>query len=212
VSASTRELIKDSAEQFASNTRRHELTVVRDDGLHRHLRFRAPDSGFYWFDLVTWPGYLTFVGDWPAHVFARVPDMFEFFRGKSGWNRDTINPGYWAEKLQSDRNCAMRYSEHKFRSLVADDVDQYADEWPGLRDAVAAQILGDEAHWDIAFEDGAREALRDFEFRLNDRRVFAFEGAWEWDFADWDWAFLMACHAIQWGIAQYDARITGGTS
>ncbi|MFI6496841.1 hypothetical protein [Nonomuraea typhae] len=36
-------------------------------------------------------------------------------------------------------------------------------------------------------------------------KPFQFEDTWEWSFKDYDWWFLWACHAIVWGIAQYDA-------
>lgn len=36
--------------------------------------------------------------------------------------------------------------------------------------------------------------------------AFTFADAWEWDLRDYDWSFLWACHAIVWGIAQYDAH------
>ena len=33
---------------------------------------------------------------------------------------------------------------------------------------------------------------------------FRFTDTWEWDLTDFDWQYLWCCHAIQWGIAQYD--------
>ena len=35
--------------------------------------------------------------------------------------------------------------------------------------------------------------------------TFTFTDTWDWDFKDYCWWFLWACHAIVWGIAQYDA-------
>lgn len=41
--------------------------------------------------------------------------------------------------------------------------------------------------------------------------TFRFADSWEWDLRDWDWWFLWACHAIQWGVAQYEAaRVPAG--
>jgi hypothetical protein len=33
---------------------------------------------------------------------------------------------------------------------------------------------------------------------------FRFTDTWEWELGDWDWQYLWCCHAIQWGIWQYD--------
>jgi hypothetical protein len=35
---------------------------------------------------------------------------------------------------------------------------------------------------------------------------FRFTDTWEWDLTDWDWQYLWCCHAIQYGIAMYDAQ------
>ena len=39
------------------------MSIERDDGLYRHLRFKSSGTNTYYFDLVTWPGYLTVTGD-----------------------------------------------------------------------------------------------------------------------------------------------------
>ena len=80
--------------------RAHEMTVLHDDGLYRHLRFTAmhlcndaewrTTNGFYWFDLATWPGTLTINGDCGTYTFSRTTDMFEFFRSRYGIS--TVNP------------------------------------------------------------------------------------------------------------------------
>src|SRR5436190_22697501 len=121
------------AERFQSDTRDHEMTVLRDDGLYRHLRFKAPDTSFYWFDLITWPGYLAVVGDFgDGYTFTRVPDMFEFFRAKSGWNGGSINPMYWAEKIASGRDGVKRYSMDIFRRLIDEHVAYAVQQRPEL--------------------------------------------------------------------------------
>ena len=81
-------------EHFESATAEHTVEAVRDDGLYRHLRCQKPGTWIYGFDIVTWPGYLAFVGDVGDFVFSRTRDMFEFFRGQAP------NPDYWSEKLQ----------------------------------------------------------------------------------------------------------------
>ncbi len=110
-----------SRERFEHDTAEHEMTVLRDDGLYRHVRFQRPGSPFYWFDLVTWPGRLVVCGDCGDYMFSRTCDMFEFFADGSAGRRSTINPHYWGEKLQGarpGREGAKSYSEDALRSHV----------------------------------------------------------------------------------------------
>ena len=66
--------------RFLGDVDWHVMTVLRDDGVHRHIRLKRPDSGSYWFDLITWPGTLCIDGDCGTYVFRRLEDMFQFFR------------------------------------------------------------------------------------------------------------------------------------
>lgn len=185
--------IADAAARFSADTDKHELTVLREDGLYRHLRARNPEHGAYWFDIITWPGCLTIRGDLGnAYTFARLPDMFEFFRGKQ------INPHYWAEKLDGGRDSVQVYSEDVVRQLVTEhvvDAIRYSDAPRGIGKAIRTEILGE----DLTDEADARELLEIFNFK-----GFVFDDVWEWSFKDYDWVFLWACHAIVWAIAAYD--------
>jgi hypothetical protein len=233
----------DVAESFRRDTAKHEMTVLHDDGLYRHLRFRSPENGFYWFDLVTWPGVLAINGDMAGSMFARLTDMFEFFRS-GAFGSDRINPGYWAEKIRAGSH-VKEYSEERFRQLVTEDAEGSAADYPGLMDAVREQILNSD---DIVYEDSARGLLDEFEHGasvtarctcggiregiseteatgwrvshpatapsgsgrhiVTTGRVegFRFSDTWEWDLSEWSHQFLWCCHAIQWGIGQYDAH------
>ena len=194
----------DVAESFRRDTAKHEMTVLRDDGLYRHLRFRSPENGFYWFDLVTWPGVLVINGDMGGYMFARLTDMFEFFRS-GAFGSDRINPGYWAEKIRAGSH-VKEYSEECFRQLVTEDAGGSAADYPGLMDAVREQILNSD---DIVYEDGARGLLSGFEYGAADDgsvEDFRFSDTWEWDLSEWSHQFLWCCHAIQWGIGRYDAH------
>ncbi len=150
------------AARFAADTAKHKMTVLHDDGLYRHLRFQAPGTGFYWFDLVTWPGRLAFTGDMDGYVFARTTDMFEFFRTGSitADNPNRINPGYWAEKTDGGRRSCKEYSDKRFKQLVDEYIAEHAEEFPGLAAAVETEL--EDVDWQ--HEDSAREFLRDFEY------------------------------------------------
>jgi hypothetical protein len=192
----------ESAARFAAETKDHVLTVMHDDGLYRHLRFTRPRTGMYRFDLVTWPGHLSFGGDMDGYVFARDPDMFEFFRD----SRYGINPGYWHEKVVAGTDRVKVYSEDRFRQLVVEhftDAVRYGNAPRGLGKAVREEILNDD-YGELGYEEGARDVLNRFEYRRGKER-FSFTDTYEWELRDFNWSYLWACHAIQWGIAQYDA-------
>jgi hypothetical protein len=189
------------AERFARETADHELTVVHDDGLYRHLRARSTKDGmrsFYWFDVVTWPGSLVIRGDCGGYMFTRTDDMFGFFRADGG----SINPGYWAEKTPDFGVSAKKYSEEVFRAQLAEALADYERESPAQAedvDKARAIIAEHEELADMGYEDNARDLLNEL-----DRHTVVVTDGWEWDLKDWDWQFLWCCHAIVWAIARYD--------
>ena len=248
------------AERFARETASHRMIVFHDDGLYRHVRFQhhvlCNDAEYrkghssYWFDLITWPRCLTINGGCGTYTFTRDTDMFAFFRRHRHLGRDgfEINPQYWAEKLRAPEPAgAKKYSEDVFREYVIEYVTEairYGDDVPrGIGRAVRDEIFGPDAKWNVEYEEGAHEALRDFEYSiytttcycgtsaeglaygkaldwgiqhrkqhdpghhaiLKQTATFRFTDTWEWDLTDFDWQYLWCCHAIQWGIAQYDA-------
>lgn len=150
------------ADRFKNDVNDHELTVLHDDGLHRQIRCRSPKNSFYWFDLITWPGYLAFVGDGTGYIFARTPDMFEFFRG-SVWNGQP-NLSYWAEKVVTDREPLREYSIEMLTAQVAEELSEAEKEYPGVTTAWAERTEGFYAEYNLEYEHTAREALDVFEF------------------------------------------------
>lgn len=187
--------------RFKHETAEHEMTVLHDDGLYRHLAFRCTDkkkySGYYWFDLITVPGALIFQGDGDGFIFQRVEDMFQFFRGPVG----RINPAYWQEKVVSGREGLLTYSETAFRDKVVEEFrEACAFGVPrGTGRALREQIFDD--YSEIHYEQGAREVAELFE-----HDGFEFSDVDDWDLKDFNWWLLWACHAIVWGIAYYDTK------
>lgn len=194
-----RDLIAESRERFVQETAEHELTVLHDDGLYRHLRFQKPGTSMYHFDLITWPGHLTITGDCGSFQFSRTADMFEFFSLTHGG----INPGYWSQKLRAPEPAAARtYSYEKFCARVMEWFEEVSSEMTPER---AAELRGDieerliaEHLAEVHSEFGAQYALAEFEhdgLRIGD--------TWEWDLFDYEWSFLWCCWAIASGIEQY---------
>src|SRR4051795_13045901 len=108
-------------ERFLKAVAEHEMTIVFEANLIRQITFKKPSSYNNHFHITTWPGYLAISGDAGCYVFARLPDMFQFFRG------DGVNPSYWSEKVQAaDRHGEVHeFSEEKFHQAVKSDFDDW---------------------------------------------------------------------------------------
>lgn len=198
-------------QQFLQDVAQHKMTVLRDDGVYRHIRFKAPGTLDMHFDLITWPGYLCYTGDMGTYVFTRLTDMFEFFRTKP--ERDAglyINLGYWAEKcVAADRDGIKEYSADKFRSVIAEYVDGWReehgwDEMPeGLREEVD-DVLS-------AADDGeyaAHDAVYRFSYADDEHGKFEFSDFFEYSLHEYTFRFVWCCYALAWGIRVYD-QMTG---
>lgn len=182
------------AARFAQDTANHQMTVLHEEGLYRHLRFRSPRTIEYWFDIVTWPGSLIIRGDvGDDYVFTREQDMLPFFRGHE------VNPYYWAQKLGGGRHSVMEYSEELLRQRV---VEQFVSDarWDGVPAGSGKALRTWVLNEDLSDEREARSVVEAFA-----HRGYEFSDVWEWNFHDYEWSFLWCCHAIVWGIGQYDA-------
>ncbi|MEV6547911.1 hypothetical protein AB0M57_04280 [Streptomyces sp. NPDC051597] len=193
------------AARFARETAGHEMTVLHEDGLYRHLKFADPAGGFYRFDLVTWPHNVFLRGDGFSFGFSVYPtkDMFDVFRGSSGGG---INPGYWQEKVNSGK--VRDWSESLFRAWVLDEATKAENRHPGAVEAVGKQILHSDEH-STEYQGTAEYAVASFrhgDFRLR------IPNDWEHTFEDFSWEFLFACHAVLFGIGRYDAARQAVTS
>jgi hypothetical protein len=156
--------VNGTAAQFARDVATHELAVLRDAGVYRHLRFQRVTEGtdgtrsrssLYWFDIVTWPGCLVINGDMDSYLFgASETDMLTLFRGRQP------DPSYWTQKIRAGKE-TKRYSEDLLRQAVAEYAEEQCDGLPGLPEAIDEEILNRD---EIGCEDGARRLLTEFEF------------------------------------------------
>lgn len=200
-------------DQFFIDVHDHQLTVIKDDGLYRHLRLSRPKSSTYRFDIITWPGYLAVAGDMGEWVFTRLDDMFEFFRG--GLERPSID--YWAEKCRAadrtSRQPIYEFDRAMATLHVEEWIDDYIHQWgegidnswrgDSLRGSVLDSLesaMNDEETVDAFFrwmadvnEDGFTIDYFDMTFRR---------------FQRWSFAFEWICYAIPWAIDQYDSRMS----
>lgn len=173
----------DVFESFSKYTQNHELTVLKDDGLYRHLRMAEPGTRAWSWDIITWPGYLTIVGDVAnGYTFTRIEDMFAFFSTPEN-ERSTFTDGaprldlrYWAEKVVGPASAHVKeYSRTTFAQLVDDrlrelvedntvdpgDAEKYGDapDPDGMTEARAADIRL-EASWHSEDEESAHRWMR----------------------------------------------------
>lgn len=193
-----------SATRFARDTASHEMKVLFDQGLYRHLRFEASDRSGYRFDLHTSPNRLMFHGEVGTYVFSVWPtaDLFNVFRESSLGDRP--NFGYWNEKLTAWSERAIQFSNELFDKQVAKELAKAEEFFPGVAEAWKSFV---EAEYNTEYEEIAREALAAFEYLPEGQwgEAWRFRYTTEWQLDDWDWRYLWACHAALYGIAKFDA-------
>lgn len=187
--------------RFLKDIENHSMEIHCDNGVHRHLTFSNNGSSVYRFHITTWPGYLAISGDMGTFVFARLHDMFSFFRG------DEINLGYWSEKLTAhDKHSGhLQFSEAMFADAVRLDFEGWSfdgdedqtkawgaitDEWDGLLNCANNTH---EAH----------EAAAKWECPVTGQRFTDF---WEHLLEDYSYHFVWCCYAIQHAVQQYDTK------
>lgn len=191
-----------AAEAFPEDVAGHEMTVLLDSGLHRHLRFSNPRASMNWFELVTWPGHLAIAGDMGTYVFERTVDMFSFF--KIGH----VNLEYWAEKTQGAADLTV-HSEH----LVRQYIDECVTEWAREFEPTEAHLTSLRDDLEDAISEGyddtnlTLKALDDFYWQTDrddpNELEFRFDDVSEWRVREFSYHFVWCCYAIAWGIGKY---------
>lgn len=204
--------------RFLLDTANHRLEIIRDDGLYRHLRMKQPGTSCYYYDVITWPGYLTVTGDMGTWTFSRIADMFNFFGAWEGG----INTGYWSEKLEAGAGCSARdllakeYDHDAFCRSLKESLSEYLED-----DGGAEQEEGDwDDEDDTPDSDKAivREVVRDL-CRAGFNNDFeawnaVYDADWPEGFSVWDICdgltfktytshFRWILFAITWAISKY---------
>lgn len=207
-----------TVEGFLENVASHTMNVQQDNGIYRHITFSNNGSSCQKFSIVTYPHHLVYSGDMGTYVFSRVNDMFEFFR-----NDDLrINPYYWSEKVEAaarhggintfNSDLVMKSIKQRVDS-ICHDIEEYFDEYEGdeyetveLFEAAFRDEITE--HFDNAEMDEYRyvSVLDDFESEVIKDLEFIDSGEWINSEA-YSSRYLWCCHAIVWGIQQYDESI-----
>lgn len=188
--------IKLSQDDFLRRIAAHKMTILQDCGVYRHIIFSRPDDGVYHFGLTTFPGHLVITGDCGCYVFRRSHDMFELFR----CNRLSINPWYWAEKMEAHSDDIRIYSAPKIKETLTNNFEVWLEDC-------------DEEEKENAREEFREKILShcDDEADFNSLGYIELECGYlidprEFDAYDFDNGFLFCLYAIVWGIQQYDQR------
>lgn len=114
--------------RFMRDTAHHNVIIEHDEGVYRHLIFKAPGTNSYRFDIITWPGYLTVTGDMGTWTFAREWDMVTHFFPIG--TAEGINPGYWSEKVEAGTHGGREAICYQFNEKgFAIALNEYLNNW-----------------------------------------------------------------------------------
>ncbi|HEU5223099.1 MAG TPA: hypothetical protein VFU07_05385 [Candidatus Lumbricidophila sp.] len=185
---------------FLKQTQGHQLTVLHDDGLYRHLRMHTPADGSIWsWNMVTWPGYLATVGDIAnGYTFTRELDMIGFFEMGMHFQdyysdgAPSIDFRYWAEKLaNTQRDSVREFSKEKFLERVRYTLSDDGYITSEVDDLLSSAAWCDSTH-------AAHEWLEEHSSKVG-------QDTWEWDLSEFSVHFLYTCWAINKTVSAYRA-------
>ena len=207
---------------FAAMTASHEIEVVHDIAMHRHIRMARPGERNWSWEVTTWPGGLAISGDIAGgyvfsnknpdedssaqfgYVFSNrfnALDLFHLEEHRFDHFSDGAPSapfGYWAEKLVGRRtpDCdrAAAYSSSAFLGHVDEILTGLVDDTE--LSAERATELTAEAALNDHTQESAHEWMRDNEDQFPD--------SWETDLSDWTDEFILACYCLQATAQAYD--------
>lgn len=186
-------------EQFLKDMRNHKLTILKDDGIYRHIRLAGPHTSTHFFEIMTFPNYLTYVGDMGSYTFSRVEDMFRFFRMDS--NGLNPNYGYWAEKCIAESvfgGGIREFSIERFKECVIADTLEYLER--GDISELNEEELSEISH--LLDAEDEWEAIT--EIREHDSEIIPLTDFFENRLTKGTYYYQWCCCAIQWAIEEYD--------
>jgi hypothetical protein len=180
------------------STREHQMHILHDEGLYRHLKFEHPSRTDIWrFHIVTWPGHLTITGDLESYTFCAAEDMLDFFT--QGIDPTTgINASYWAEKVraESTQSPVKEYCPDLFERIVETEYakipeicnhdERTLEDWASIKEDMLGQ-----AQWS---EEDARRVGREYPELFPNQDV---------NLVYYSWHYLLSCHAVAWAAKQY---------
>lgn len=188
---------------FLNDVKDHNLKILRNDGLYRHIILSQEDTYHHWFELITWPNHLCINGDMGTYTFSRVEDMFKFFRSSDG--PLYVNTDYWAQKCTArSAEEISEFSEEIFKSRIK---EWYKDFISGvdISDIESEELWQeiDDEFSGVSSNAEAYEAADAYKSRKYGR---IFEDFSEVDCEDYTYQYRWCCYAIVWAIKEYDSK------
>jgi hypothetical protein len=208
----------DVLKAFLTDTDRHQLQIIQDDGVHRHIVLCRPGSSIYLFGLVTWPGHLTVYGDAGTMTFRRLDDMFDFFRTDHPEADLSTNPDYWSGKSEGLSGTARANCFEWDAEGFENNVNTAFDGWKASQEFDPEELADASSESAQLVEQYTYEINQILNISYDEHEAMAMvrdmEGCYE-IFGD-EWydvsarrlrpSFLWLCYAIQWGIRKYDLK------
>ncbi|MFB8120566.1 hypothetical protein ACFQ6U_14000 [Streptomyces sp. NPDC056465] len=166
---------------------------LQDKGPNRHLWVTCHEG--LWFEVVTWPGCLTFHGTVGGYVFRRFQDdILSAFQGQ-------MEPDRWAGFLANGRDSVLVYAgADRATGYIRDAVKAAEEQYPDLAEQVEATFFSPDASADLKTADGILASAAAFE-----HDAFRFDTS-DWDLYQYDARYLYACHAVAWAVEEWNAR------
>ena len=194
-------------ESFLKNVKDHQIKILKDDRVYRHIKCNKPGTWNMGFEIITFPNGLLFTGDMGTYEFERTNDMFSFFRSGIDEEGDiNINPYYWSEKCLAESVFGQgieKFDSELFIENVTDYFNSYfednnSEEKQLVWEEIENQILnGEEYEWELI------SALNNFTTYGIDTK-FDFTDFWEDPYESKTYHFIWCLYAIVWTIKEYD--------
>lgn len=195
---------------FLADVSKHEMSVKHNDGIYKHVVFRAPNSSKYWFEIVTWPGSLSINGDCGSFTFSRITNMVDFFCADNFDVLSTTAPnfGYWSNKCTaSDTADGIReFDLEAFRENAQKEIESAIEHAGDELRAASAQLCRKvffsrvvKPHFEFEWE--ARAAINSFEYESNGITIHIvdfYEHKCQKYSSNYEWC----CYALAWACAK----------
>jgi hypothetical protein len=174
-------------ERFEREIQRHQMTVLKNDGLYRHIYVGVPGTSMESFNILTSPEHLFYYGDMGDFVFHRYgsEDMLKFFNTEDL----QINTSYWSEKCVAGEK--EEWSIEAFRNAVRHDTEEWdfsnpEEHYYSLREQVD-DLISSEDEWEAVTN------LRDWSNSKHPLNDF-----WEHNMKEYTPRFLWCLYALSW--------------
>lgn len=189
--------------EFLESVANHQMKVIRDSGIYRHIHFSSPDDMNKHFDLITYPDHLVYSGDMGCYVFKRSNDMFRwFYKDELG----CPDVSYREEKLQASSvygDGHKVFCSQTFADAIRDEIKEQLSDLGASELGELSSDLIDDLHDKICNslgEESAREEV--YEFNCDHDQV-DLDDSWEVSGELFTGYFIWACYAIEWGVKKY---------